>query len=353
MEQSPLQPTPVGAIRFNTDSSKLEYYDGNQWDAISSDSPEAQTGGTRGIWFGGWDPGPSPGHDNTISYINVDTTGDATDFGDLIDVNREMATGASRVRGVAGGGAAGPGPQQDTNRIEFVTIASTGNSTDFGDMNYIARGVAGSSNDTRMLIGGGKPESQSPNPYMNTIDYITIASTGNANDFGDLSELTRNLDATSNVTRLVWMGGENPSGDLNIISYSTIQTLGNTADFGDLVDEGDQGGASGNAVRGLWGGGYMPGPAVLNVIQYITFSTLGNALDFGDLKVARRLLGACSSPTRVVFGGGRGQHPSPGTYHDDMDYVQIMSTGNALDFGNLVSTLNTPKGTSNGHGGLG
>ena len=352
-QQPPLQPTPVGALRFNTSSAKIEYYDGNQWVNISSDSPEVLTGGTRGIWFGGGDPGPSPGHDNTISYINVDTAGNATDFGDLIDVNREMATGASRVRGVAGGGAAGPGPQQDTNRIEYVTIASKGNSNDFGDMNYIARSVTGASNETRMLIGGGKPESQSPNPYMNTIDYITIAATGNAVDFGDLSELTRNLDATSNTTRLVWMGGENPSGDLNIISYSTIQTLGNTADFGDLVDEGDQGGASGNAVRGLWGGGYMPGPAVLNVIQYITFSTLGNAIDFGDLKVARRLLGACSSPTRVVFGGGRGQHPSPGTYHDEMDYVQIMSTGNATDFGNLVSTLNTPKGTSNGHGGLG
>ena len=36
-----------------------------------------------------------------------------------------------------------------------------------------------------------------------------------------------------------------------------------------------------------------------------------------------------------------------------MDYVQIMSKGNALDFGDLVSTLNSPKGTSNGHGGLG
>ena len=102
-----------------------------------------------------------------------------------------------------------------------------------------------------------------------------------------MSELTRNHAATSNVTRLVWMGGDNPSADLNIISYSTIQTLGNTADFGDLVDEGEQGGASGNAVRGLWGGGYMPGPAVLNVIQYITFSTLGNALDFGYLSVGR------------------------------------------------------------------
>ena len=48
MEQSPLQPTPVGALRFNTDSSKLEYYDGNQWVNVTSDSPEVLTGGP---WF--------------------------------------------------------------------------------------------------------------------------------------------------------------------------------------------------------------------------------------------------------------------------------------------------------------
>jgi len=59
MELSPLQPTPVGAIRFNTDSSKMEYYDGNQWVNITSTSPEAQTGGTRGLFFGGYGPSPS------------------------------------------------------------------------------------------------------------------------------------------------------------------------------------------------------------------------------------------------------------------------------------------------------
>ena len=81
MQQSPLQPTPVGALRFNTDSSKLEYYDGNQWVNITSDSPEAQTGGTRGLFAGG--RSSAPAFTNLIEYINVDTTGNAVDFGDL------------------------------------------------------------------------------------------------------------------------------------------------------------------------------------------------------------------------------------------------------------------------------
>ena len=39
-EQRPIQPTPVGALRFNADSSKLEYFDGNQYVNITTDSPE-------------------------------------------------------------------------------------------------------------------------------------------------------------------------------------------------------------------------------------------------------------------------------------------------------------------------
>ena len=42
-----------GAFRFNTDSLKLEYYDGNQWVNITTDSPEAHTDGTRGIFYSG------------------------------------------------------------------------------------------------------------------------------------------------------------------------------------------------------------------------------------------------------------------------------------------------------------
>ena len=77
-EQRPLQPTPVGALRFNTDSAKLEYFDGNQCVNITTDSPEANTGGTRGL-FGG---GEAPSLQDRIDFVNVDTTGKAADFGD-------------------------------------------------------------------------------------------------------------------------------------------------------------------------------------------------------------------------------------------------------------------------------
>ena len=53
-----------------------------------------------------------------------------------------------------------------------------------GDL-FLARAYAnGLSNSIRGIFGGG---SISPN-YSNTIDYVTIQSTGNAQDFGDLNQ---------------------------------------------------------------------------------------------------------------------------------------------------------------------
>ena len=66
------------------------------------------------------------------------------------------------------------------------------------------------------------------------------------------------------------------------------------------------------------------------------------------MTVTRSEHGACSSPTRGVWGGGK----SP-SFEDEMDYVQIMTTGNAKDFGDISAAREGVGGLSNGHGGLG
>ena len=71
-QQPPIQPTPVGAFRFNTDSAKLEYFDGNQYVNITTDSPEANTGGTRGIIAGGRSNGSGVRH---IQFVNMANNG--------------------------------------------------------------------------------------------------------------------------------------------------------------------------------------------------------------------------------------------------------------------------------------
>ena len=65
------------------------------------------------------------------------------------------------------------------------------------------------------------------------------------------------------------------------MDYCTIASEGNTQDFGDLIANGDAPGGFSNSTRGVLGGGYEP--ANDNTITFVTISTLGNAQDFGDL----------------------------------------------------------------------
>ena len=71
----------------------------------------------------------------------------------------------------------------------------------------------------------------------NIIDYVTIASTGNATDFGDLTQARAELAACSSSTRGVFGGGERTGGNSNVMDYVTIGTTGNATDFGDLLSE--------------------------------------------------------------------------------------------------------------------
>ena len=84
----------------------------------------------------------------------------------------------------------------------------------------------------RGIFGGGYSGS-----YENTIDYVTISSPGNATDFGDLTVARRYLAATSNGTndRGIFGGGYDGSARVNTIDYVTISTPGNATDFGDLI----------------------------------------------------------------------------------------------------------------------
>ena len=133
----------------------------------------------------------------------------------------------------------------------------------------------------------------------------------------------------------------------NTIEYLTISTTGNSLDFGDLLFAKELPGGLSNAVRGIWGGG----EGISTDIQFVTIATTGNAQDFGDLTVSRRQTLGCSSPTRGIWGAGQNPAIAP-TVFNVIDYVTIMSTGNAIDFGDLTVSRTIASAVSNGHGGL-
>ena len=117
--------------------------------------------------------------------------------------------------------------------MEYVTIQSKGNSIDFGDRTSTnSYQGAAASNTTRGIFAGGW--TASPLNNNNIIDYITIASTGNAQDFGDLTDARHGGGGMTNATRAVFAGLWNGAAN-NVIDYVTIVTTGNAVDFGDAT----------------------------------------------------------------------------------------------------------------------
>ena len=124
-----------------------------------------------------------------------------------------------------------------TNIISYITIATLGNNADFGNLTLIRNGPAGCSNSTRAIWSGGLTASGYGN-VNDTIDYTTIATLGDAIDFGNMTAATHWATAAASSTRGVIAGGHVAPGSascVNTIQYVTIASTGNATDFGDLT----------------------------------------------------------------------------------------------------------------------
>ena len=288
-----------------------------KWAVGSSSSPASGNAwqGARGL-FGGYSS-------TEIQYITIASPGNATDFGDLSQASIEAATGSNGSRIVFAGGSVGSN-SSTSNVIEYVTSSSTGNATDFGDLTQARFRLAGASNGTYSLFAGGSSDGSTK---VNTTDRITVATTGNATDFGDMQTVRINHGGASDATRAIFFAGNNGLWSSEI-DYFTFATASNATDFGDALES--EGGATSGTEDGTYA--VFVGAKRSNVIQYITVQTTGNAADFGDMTVSRDEAAACSDGTYGVFAGG---YISGAT--NVMDYVTIASTGNATDFGDLIS----------------
>ena len=294
-------------------------------------------GGGRAV-FGGGEVPASPGTTNTIDYVEFSSSAIVSpNFGDLTVARRKLASASSSTRGIFAGGAT----PSATDVIDFITILSTGNATDFGNLlsnSDDSSQCFGGGNNTRGIFAGGYND-------VNVIQYITNASTGNATDFGDL--LTGRFDHAgfASPTRAFFAGGKNtpasPDTQVNI-EFVTIATTGNGTVFGDMITatRGPTGAASNT--RGLM----ATSASGTNNIEFITMATSGNSKRFGDLTTSRGeiLAGGTSNNVRAIFAGG-------GTT-DIIDQVKIASEGNAIDFGNLSESRSNTAAVSNAHGGL-
>ena len=177
-----------------------------------------------------------------------------------------------------------------TNTIEAVDLTTTGNTFDFGDMSASKYATGAIGGVTKGLFIGGSPDGGSTN--LNTIDQIIIKSLGNSVDFGNLVTVTNYPCGLGNQTRGVYGGGY-AGGYLNNIGYVTIASTGDATDFGDLTVSRNQFAGFASPPRGVWAGGISP--SIVNTMDYITIASTGNAIDFGDLIKATSRLGGDSN----------------------------------------------------------
>ena len=331
---------PEGAIRYNTDSNKMEVWIGDKWMIVSVSSPNLE-GGARAIRAGGQVGGSPYPRTDAMDFITISTAGNATDFGNLVRQKFGPAGAASRTRAVFMAG----GTPIRLSEIDFVTFSSTGNAADFGDMTVAraAGGDAGHSSETRALLSAGSTPSTDAN---DTIDFITIASTGNGVDFGNLTLSVSGVMASGNATRGLLAGGSYlPSyAYRNTIDIVTIATTGNAQDFGTDLNFASGGRCCENNIRAL----FQVSTGDNKQIETVTTATLGNAVVFGELSQTNDggSFGT-SDPTRGVFGLNT---PSGGT--NIMEYISISTGGLATDFGDLTEAITNSGAASNGHGGL-
>ena len=338
MSNQPPIEVPQGAIRLNTDSQKLEFYAQDRWYEMATDFPYLgdtnSSAGARGVFMGM----SVPTGDSQISYITIPSGGDALDFGSRT-ISGMGANISSRTRGLSAGDTA----PAYVNTIDFITMSSKGSALDFGDRTNTAARSRGCSNQTRGIWAGGFIAPATPN----VMDFVTIATTGDALDFGDLLGNRENPSGNVNSpTRAIWSGGDTDgSGNYSEkIQYVTIASKGDAIEFGDLTSGVGIAAGLSSATRGLIGGGIAP--STTTQIEFITIATLGNSADFGDMTVSKYGRGSTTDCIRGVFVAG-----APSTV-DTMDYVNIATQGNAVDFGDYTHGCSLEGGCSTAHGGL-
>ena len=346
MSNQPPIEVPQGAIRLNTDSQKLEFFAQDRWYEMATE--QASGLGTRGFRVSGTGAGAT-----LIETFNITTLGNSIDAGiDLSTSRGAFGCSASRTRAIIAGGNA-PGVSR-SNDIQYFEMAALSNTIDFGDLTDNFSESGAHSNNVRFLITGASSNAN------NVINFLTVASTGSAQDFGDATGTMSSVAGCGSPTRAIWgtnISGSSPYAPLANIEFVTIASTGDSADFGDLTVARYSGGAGSNNTRGLFFMGNAGSPAnQVNTIDFVTIASTGNAQDFGDSTMndtggATQGAGVCASPNRIVFFGG---YRTGGTDRTtEMQYVNPTTKGNSTRFGDLDTSQNSDgNGLSSSHGGL-
>jgi hypothetical protein len=303
---------------------------GTEWYEVQDlDSSSAPSYSFQGSNFGYTSGGASP-TSNVIDKFPFTSDANATDVGDLLEVNSPIGGGqSSSTHGYTTGGYNGG----YLNRIQKFSFSVDENATDVGDLTVARSRVAGQSSSENGYTSGGLLP-----PQTNVIDKFPFASDDNATDVGDLTVAKQGAAGQSSTENGYASGGLVPTIS-NVIDKFPFASDANATDVGDLtVARGILTGQS-STDNGYSSGGYTgpPAPSPFSYrleIDKFPFASDGNATDVGDLTVRRRGSAGTSSTTNGYTAGG--YNSPPGTYHNIIDKFPFSSDANATDVGDLT-----------------
>ena len=335
------RPTDVkpGMVYYNKDFKTIEFWDGNFWKQV-----DYTTRRGRAVIAGGYDIISPAGAFKYIETLDLSSGGNTTNFGSLASTGNAMSamSNSTRMLMVLSDGAS----------IEYITIASEGNPIDFGDMHTMMYRTGGEgASSTRGLLLGGRG---APGSGIKNIQYVEMGTLGNMLDFGDLNTNGRGQSS----------GGASPirAFATSFTSYGskvemvTIASTGNAINFGNLTFNGGYNGGCSNNRTLIVGGGYSgsdPSTVRKDICRF-DMTSGGQAVAFGELSLQRGYAGTTSNSTRAVYCGGFNGNPGSGnTNTAEIESVEFASDGGTTSFGDLGQRGYDQACSSDSHGGLG
>lgn len=306
------------------DVGDLTDVNGNIAAAVAAMNP-ANWYGDRQIVFMGYAPysyDNGPGYINNIEYFSFGTS--ATDFGDATVATAASAAFSDGSRAVRVAG-------YNTNVIDYISTATGGPATDFGNhLNNYSAHMQGISDGTYGVYAAGS------NYY-----YVTIQNPSAwASNFGTaaISSHLAGSGGGGDGTYGIFTGGDDET-----IEKVTISTTGSATSHGDLVGPVTYPYImSDNTYTVMARGNFNTDP----YLEYITTATGGTAASFGSpvtlqgLYYGNQFAGASSDGTYGYVHGGSNS-PSK------IQYITFTSPSNqATAMGDLGQTVNQHTGTS-------
>jgi len=286
----------------------------------------------RALFSGGTQ---SSGGSNTIEYMAIPTGGATTDFGDMGTNRGGHASFGNSGRSVFANGEVSSGNNYTSN-MEYVNPSTTGNGVSFGS-NDTGKAFVGAVADlTRGVIGGGAYYSGSWN-FRERMDYVTINTTSNSTSFGNLgwAWAVAGSASSGNNTYGCWSGGVRTS-DTQYVGYFeriTIQTTGSASSFGSFSNGYGRAYSAGfsDASYSFTAGGINGNsPTYIDHVDKHSITTGGTGTNVASLSAEKYSLSATNNPTHGVIGGGYASQ-----MYNNIENVNMSTDAISNNFGSL------------------